>query len=427
MQNKLKVIFSRIAETEIWLVAFAIAISILKVDLLPIALLIALPFWPIRWLAYGKPGRRTPVDIGVVTLIFTIPVTLWVTAFPQTTHVQVYRLLLGILFFYSIINWTRTPKHLSLVVIGTLVVGLILAFGSLISVQWVTSKLAFIPAGIYLRFTQLVSDTVNPNVMAGSIILVLPVAISILLFARKTGSWGMQIFAFSSLVACSGILLLTQSRSALIALALATALIVLLRWRWGWTFIIGAAAIVILLYQSDLFLQQNLPAESMVSAETLGLEGRIEIWSRAIYAIQDFSFTGIGMGSFTTVIDLLYPLFLSAPGKIEHAHNLILQVAVDLGIPGLIAWLSILFGVTLTAWQLFRHGKNNGDHWAAALGAGFLGSQLALLVHGLTDAVTWGMVRSAPLVWAIWGGAIAAWYVILVSRQYGTKSIPTES
>jgi hypothetical protein len=32
----------------------------------------------------------------------------------------------------------------------------------------------------------------------------------------------------------------------------------------------------------------------------------------------------------------------------------------------------------------------------AGLGAGLLHSQLALVLHGLTDAVTWGMVRLAP-------------------------------
>ncbi len=57
--------------------------------------------------------------------------------------------------------------------------------------------------------------------------------------------------------------------------------------------------------------------------------------------LQDFPFTGIGMGTFTQVADRLYPFFLYAPGTVEHAHNLFLQVGVDLGLPGLIAWLAI--------------------------------------------------------------------------------------
>ena len=45
--------------------------------------------------------------------------------------------------------------------------------------------------------------------------------------------------------------------------------------------------------------------------------------------------------------------------------------------------------------------------YLSALGAGLLASQAALAVHGLTDAVTWGM-RPAVLVWAIWGLALTA-------------------
>jgi hypothetical protein len=40
---------------------------------------------------------------------------------------------------------------------------------------------------------------------------------------------------------------------------------------------------------------------------------------------------------------------------------------------------------------------------------GLLGAQVALILGGITDAVTWGMVRSAPLVWGLWGLAVASW------------------
>jgi O-antigen ligase len=35
-----------------------------------------------------------------------------------------------------------------------------------------------------------------------------------------------------------------------------------------------------------------------------GLDERVEIWSRALYAIQDFSFTGVGLGAFNRVIPI---------------------------------------------------------------------------------------------------------------------------
>jgi putative inorganic carbon (HCO3(-)) transporter len=195
-------------------------------------------------------------------------------------------------------------------------------------------------------------------------------------------------------------------------LGAALVLLVMLRWRWGWiAFPLAVLALGAAIYQIGWDTALDFIA-SGVSVE--GLEGREEIWSRAIYMIQDFAFTGIGMGSFGEVADLLYPFFLAAPGKIVHAHNLILQIAVDLGIPGLIAWLSIYFVVGFTSWQLYRYGMKRGDRLAAALGAGFLGSQAVLLIHGMMDAVTWGMIRPAPLVWGLWGTAIASWLLLKV-------------
>ena len=129
------------------------------------------------------------------------------------------------------------------------------------------------------------------------------------------------------------------------------------------------------------------------------------------------------MGSFGEVVDMLYPLFMAEPGSIPHAHNLYLQVVVDLGIPGLIAWLAALFVVVRVSWQSYQYGRKHQDGWTTALGTGFIASQVALMVHGITDAVTWGMVRPAPIVWAMWGMAIAT-YIVLVM---GLKNIPNES
>ena len=59
------------------------------------------------------------------------------------------------------------------------------------------------------------------------------------------------------------------------------------------------------------------------------------------------------------------------------------------------------------------------DAWLAGIGAGLLGSQTALAVHGLTDAVTWG-TRPALVVWVMWGLAIATWMLIRSERTSQT-------
>lgn len=153
-----------------------------------------------------------------------------------------------------------------------------------------------------------------------------------------------------------------------------------------------------------------------------GLQGRVEIWSRALFLIQDFPFTGIGMGSFGDVVDILYPLFLNAPGGIAHAHNLFFQVAVDLGIPGLITWLSILLIMIVISWQVYKAGYIDGNNLITGVGAGLLGSLLALAVQGIVDSVTWGMVRPAPIVWVLWGLAVASWNLFFVVDRKQTSS-----
>ena len=77
--------------------------------------------------------------------------------------------------------------------------------------------------------------------------------------------------------------------------------------------------------------------------------------------IRDFPFTGIGMGSFGKVAGLFYPFFYHDASEVAHAHNLFLQIAVDLGVPGLIGWTSILCVVIIASWQVYRQGSKSSD------------------------------------------------------------------
>jgi len=140
---------------------------------------------------------------------------------------------------------------------------------------------------------------------------------------------------------------------------------------------------------------------------TSGLDQRIEIWSRAIYAIQDFPFTGVGMGTFEQVVAVLYPLFLNPAGTVPHAHNLFLQVAVDLGLPGLIAYLSLLglaFFGGLSAYRTFRRREELA---LSGLCAGCMAGLVGMCMHGLIDAATWGGIKLAFLPWTVMGLVVA--------------------
>lgn len=85
----------------------------------------------------------------------------------------------------------------------------------------------------------------------------------------------------------------------------------------------------------------------------------------------------------------MYP-FLVNPVGIPHAHNLFLQIAVALGLAGLIAWLAIVISVIAGTWAVYRRGRSTGDSEITGTAAGLLCSQGALVLHGLIDATMWG-------------------------------------
>ncbi len=398
-----------LASIEIWPVSLAVGLSILSARLLPAAVIVAAAFWVVRWVACGSLSVRTLADWPIVVLVLLIPVTLWATPLPSVTVPQVYRLATGILLFYALVNWTNTSSRLRLVFSSTALIGIGLALSAPVTVQWATDKLSFIPDSVYQRFTLLVSDTTNPNVLAGYLAILLPCALALLLFCWTRLNWLFRLFVVGSVLCMGAVMALTQSRGALLALTAALIVMVMLCWKWGWLLVFPSVFVAGILIR---LLGIARLVEILASSSTLGsAEGRVEVWSRAIYMIRDFPFTGIGIGMFGSLADAVYPFFHFAPQTVPHAHNLFLQIAVDLGIPGLIAWLAVLFIVFFVTWQLYREGRAQQDPWISGMGAGLFCSQLAMTLHGMTDAVTWGMVRPAPIIWALWGLSISAWAV----------------
>lgn len=394
---------------EIWVIGVCAAASFVSERFLPLAVGSMGVFGLIRCFVHRRFSIRTPIDWPVILLILMLLVTLWVTGSLIITIPQVLRLLTGIGLYFGIVNWTNSTSRIRWLVRGVWFTGLMIALYAFISVQWNSTKLNFIPVNLYTHFTPHVNDTANPNVMAGTLIILLPCALGLLWFCGLSLGWIDLSLASLSVVIGTFVLILTQSRGGILALGETLVLMVVLRWRRGLWLLAG---VVVLIGVLVILLGPTSIIEGILANASLGgIDGRLEVWSRAIYMVQDFPFTGVGIGSYGRVGNLLYPFFLYATGTPPHAHNLFLQIAVDLGIPGLIAWLAIWMLIMLTAWLLFQHGRKFNNKWSSGLGAGLLCSQIALVSHGMLDAVTWGMVKPAPLVWVLWGITVAGWYV----------------
>jgi putative inorganic carbon (HCO3(-)) transporter len=278
-----------------------------------------------------------------------------------------------------------------------------------------------------------VEEGLHPNQVAGGLVWVLPLMVvlsGIAIIRRREWSatfrqWGGVGVAFVLVIVTLlnvFTFLLTESRSSYIGLVVASIvmLLIVLPSRWRWT-LLGSIVVTIVLAVFLLWpsppaiilrsaLWSNTASDAGWSLDTL--EGRMELWSRAIYGIQDFPFTGMGLNTFRRVVHILYPLFLIGPDMdIGHAHDEYLQAALDLGIPGLIAFLALYIGAFWMLFAVWKSNHNSGETRSLPVGSGFLtkalvlglgGGLLAHMIFGLTDATALG-AKPGILFWMLLG------------------------
>ena len=236
-------------------------------------------------------------------------------------------------------------------------------------------------------------ETIHANVLASLLIVVLPLFLVLTLQHYWAHRW-FQYLAASMLLIITGVLILTQSRGGYLSAIVGISTVVSLKWvRFRYAVL---AILIVLLMIMGYLGPEIIFVEVHTEASLGGWDGRLDIWRNSTRALNDFLFTGIGIGTFTLVIPLLYPLRVNIEG-FPHAHNLFLQVGLDLGLPGLIAYLAIIINLYVMLWQMLRRPQEPYRH---ALAIGATGSLTAMLVHGILDTGLWG-TKLAFMPWLL--------------------------
>jgi putative inorganic carbon (HCO3(-)) transporter len=143
------------------------------------------------------------------------------------------------------------------------------------------------------------------------------------------------------------------------------------------------------------------PAQETVLGRLNSIGFRQEVWRWMAVAIGDFPFTGTGLGTFRRVAPRLYPLNVPFTYDISHAHNIFGQVALDVGLPGLVAYMALLLLAGAMGWQVARR-----DEGLRPLAIGLVTGLIALHLYGLTDALALGS-KTSLLFWLILGNLTA--------------------
>lgn len=386
-------------------------------------------FWPLRWIAYGRLSRRTPLDWSIALLLLWLPVNLWASADRTTSWIAAGYFLFGLTLYTALVNWPSAQRKPQLAAWLLLLIGGGLAIASPPLTAW-KPRFRLFDLPLYNRLQSLpidLGETIHANILAGALVIVLPIFVSLAIKKRGTQinadkrRWTQValrlLFCVMALVV-GGVIMLTQSRGGYLALAVALPLVFVLRWP---RLLYGVPVLVVVAMLAINRAGLGVVLDQLSSDGTLGgWAGRIDIWTQSLNALHDFVFTGIGIGTFTLVLPLLYPLRVSIEGY-PHAHNLFLQIGVDLGLPGLIAYLALLINLFVMLWGALRSTRSpsptDGDaslHWALAVGA--LGGLVAMLIHGLLDAATWGN-KLAFIPWVLFA-------LITLIHQKTSKTLP---
>ncbi|MBK7896469.1 MAG: O-antigen ligase family protein [Anaerolineaceae bacterium] len=217
-------------------------------------------------------------------------------------------------------------------------------------------------------------------------------------YLRQNGRF-LNFLWLSLSLAATGALILTQSRSGWLGGAAALYLLIAL-WAFslpktqprrrqlfallGVLTLIGFTALLAIGPERLAALWED-PAQQTAVGSLGSLSFRQEMWRWTIVTIQDFPFTGVGLGSFRHVIRRLYPLAIDPGYDVAHAHNIFLHTAVDIGIPGLIIYLALIGLVLTLGWQA---AKQNAPMRPYALG--LTAGLIAFHVYGIADVLALG-------------------------------------
>ena len=215
---------------------------------------------------------------------------------------------------------------------------------------------------------RLANVVLGPNVLGEALVCGLAIGAALIVMYRSPA---MRMVTIAATLFVGVGILLTTSRSALIALVASLAAAILFAGRWR---VIALCATLVLGGGTYIYFKQFAPAgarqriEQPLSSQQRSSDGRNTIWTLAVRAFEANPVTGVGAGNFRVVqrqfllrpgVDRARTQFsevIDDPhGKV--AHNSFLSVASELGLVGLVLFVSLIgfgFASLLKAASLFK-------------------------------------------------------------------------
>lgn len=361
-------------------------------------------FLPGMWLAAAIAGRqplvRTPLNGALLLLSVMLLVNVFVTFDLRLSLPKLAGVLLGLAIYWALVREIHTPAEFVRATLLFMLAGAGLAGLGVLGINWLSkvpalaALTAHLPAVI--RGLPGAEEGFSANGVAGGLLFVVPLQVTLLGAPLPAASpWRARpqlwlALQITLLALTAGLLVLSQSRSGWVGAAVAG--LVLVVWRGGrrtrWL-LVGVAAVVGLglLLTGPERLSAGLAALVGGDLSQKALQ-RQELWGYGLRAIRDFPLTGMGLNVFRVAFPWLYgPGTIALDFDYATAHNHLIQAAVDLGLPGLVAYLLLWLGAARVLWQAYRRAR---VPWLRLAAQGLSAGLLAHFAYGVTDAVSLG-------------------------------------
>jgi len=373
-------------------------------------------FMLLRLFSYGRLFTRFPLDIWLIAFLILGFLNLYISPFtsanPMSRLYVLGRPLLGMALCIYFVEYVRLYRNLNGLLLATLFLGLLIGVMALLSSNWDSKgeQLTFV-RNLIPRFANFPGAVggFNVNEIAGGLTWVAPLCAGLMFWRGKRSldyviRWGFVV----GFILSFGALYLGQSRFAIVGVLITLMPMIyflISAWRWravAWAGVI-LFAILELMIVRNVFTPTGKPVLAERDEESVNI--RFDIWASALKIIGDHPLTGVGMNMFREkAVRNKYPVPSFNQPVLPHAHNEFLQVATDLGLPGLalfIGWYAVTF---YNLSRTYRMGGNNLKAIAVAIAGGLL----AHILFSLGDAVAlWD--RLAFLLW---------WLLALASAVY---------
>jgi hypothetical protein len=379
---------------------------------LDLALLAVYFVWVAR-IATGRAGKFVSTALGLPIVVFLLLACASFVAGLGHAYLDRYvlrhffEILLSIALFFVIVNCVRTRKQLRTLVLVIILAGfgaaLLGVFLYFVPSTWSIRLLSALgrfgyPSGAgVLRYVEdnpelalrAISTSTDPNVLGGLLILVTTVTAA-QLFARKPLL--PRLILVGVVLVDALCLYLTYSRGSMLGLIAGLGVLAVVKYRKLIPVMILAAAVLLLLPQTQDYIQHFMEGIQLQDLATLM---RLGEYKDAFILIGRHPWIGVG--------------FVGTPESSLYigVSNVYLLMAEEMGLIGLGAFLVIL---TVFFWQVWKAWpKLSGQAGLEAILLGLTASLVGILVGGLLDHYFFNLnfPHSVSVFWMYLGLAMA--------------------